>query len=150
MQIIIISIYAYVQTRIISIYAYMQTRIILTYAHMQIRIISICYTCANNNDFNICAYANKKDFNIYACANNNNFNICILWRGEQGDCYILRFWRFLASVARDCKRDIYSRFLHLARYTSPSLLIITSLIHVILHYLIIYTSVACLNSAFAL
>jgi cytochrome bd-type quinol oxidase subunit 2 len=37
--------------------------------------------------------------------------------GRQGDCYTLRFWRFLASVARDCKRDIYSRFLHLAIHT---------------------------------
>jgi hypothetical protein len=61
--------------------------------------------------------------------------------GRQGDCYILRFWRFLVGVARDCKRDIYSRFLH----TLPSLLIITSLIHVILHHLIIvYLLLVCI------
>ena len=72
-----------------------------------------------------------------------------MWRGAKETATFCRFWRFLASVARDCKRDIYSRFLHLARHTSPSLLI-TSLIYVILQHLIIYISVACLRSAFAL
>jgi len=35
------------------------------------------------------------------------------------------FQRFSTSATRDCKRDIYSRFLYLARDTSLSLLIIT-------------------------
>jgi len=30
--------------------------------------------------------------------------------GRQGGCYILPILEVLASVARDCKRDIYSRF----------------------------------------
>jgi hypothetical protein len=38
--------------------------------------------------------------------------------GRQGDCYILPILEGLASVARDYKRDIYSRFLHLAREIS--------------------------------
>ena len=75
--------------------------------------------------------------------------IIVVSRGAKETATFCRFWRFLASVARDCKRDIYSRFLHLARHTSPSLLI-TSLIYVILQHLIIYISVACLRSAFAL
>jgi len=49
--------------------------------------------------------------------------------GRQGDCYILPILEVLASVARDCKRDIYSRFLHLARDISLSLLIIYTYAH---------------------
>jgi Fe2+ transport system protein B len=33
--------------------------------------------------------------------------------GRQGDCYILPILEGSASIARDCKRDIYSRFLHI-------------------------------------
>jgi len=44
--------------------------------------------------------------------------------GRQGDCYILPILEVLASVAHDYKRDIYSRFLHLARDISLLLLII--------------------------
>ena len=55
--------------------------------------------------------------------------------GRQGDCYILPILEVLASVARDCKRDIYSRFLHLysrelhISNISLSLLIIHSYAH---------------------
>jgi hypothetical protein len=55
--------------------------------------------------------------------------------GRQGDCYILPILEVLANVARDCKRDIYSRFLHLYSrelYTSNislSLLIIYTYAH---------------------
>jgi hypothetical protein len=45
--------------------------------------------------------------------------------GRQGDCYILPILEGLASVSRDYKRDIYSRFLYLARDTSPLFLHIT-------------------------
>jgi uncharacterized protein YcaQ len=33
--------------------------------------------------------------------------------GRQGDYYILPILEGSASIARDCKRDIYSRFLHI-------------------------------------
>ena len=36
--------------------------------------------------------------------------------GRQGDCYILPILEGSASIARDCKRDIYSRFLHINLY----------------------------------
>jgi hypothetical protein len=42
--------------------------------------------------------------------------------GRQGDCYILPILEGLASVARDCKGDIYSRFLHLAKEISTLIL----------------------------
>jgi len=51
--------------------------------------------------------------------------------GRQGDCYILPILEVLASVARDCKRGIYSRFLYLAKDTSLSLLIIYTYAHII-------------------
>jgi hypothetical protein len=44
--------------------------------------------------------------------------------GRQGDCYILPILEGLASVARDCKGDIYSRFLYLARDISTFILYI--------------------------
>jgi hypothetical protein len=37
--------------------------------------------------------------------------------GRQGDCYILPILEGSASIARDCKRDIYFRFLHINLYT---------------------------------
>jgi hypothetical protein len=45
--------------------------------------------------------------------------------GCQGDCCVLPILEVLASVAYNCKRDIYSRFLHLYSrelYTSNILL----------------------------
>jgi len=55
--------------------------------------------------------------------------------GRQGDCYILPILEGLASVARDCKRDIYSRFLYLAKDILLSFLHIT----ITLNYLYMYT-----------
>jgi hypothetical protein len=59
----------------------------------------------------------------------------------------------LASVARDYKRDIYSRFLYLARDTSPLFLYITITPNYLyiytLHLIIVYSSLV-LRIAFAL
>jgi hypothetical protein len=49
-----------------------------------------------------------------------------MWRGAKETTTFYRFWSFLARVARDCKGDIYSRFLYLAGHISLSLLIINS------------------------
>jgi hypothetical protein len=38
------------------------------------------------------------------------FNLRATVAGRQGDCYILPILEGSASIARDCKRDIYSRF----------------------------------------
>jgi hypothetical protein len=73
--------------------------------------------------------------------------------GRQGDCYILPILEGLASVARDCKRDIYSRFLYLARDTSPSFLHITftlKYIYICTYHLIIVHLLFVLRIAFAL
>jgi hypothetical protein len=73
--------------------------------------------------------------------------------GRQGDCYILPILEGLASVARDYKRDIYSRFLYLASDTSPSFLHITftpnHLYMYTPHLIIVYSSLV-LRTAFAL
>jgi hypothetical protein len=54
--------------------------------------------------------------------------------GRQGDCYILPILEGLASVARDCKGDIYSRFLHLAKEISLQFLHITLILNINLHF----------------
>jgi hypothetical protein len=72
--------------------------------------------------------------------------------GRQGDCYILRFWRIWPSVARDCKRDIYSRFLHLARHTQLQFLYIIVILtyhlytfnRLLLHLIIVYPLLVCI------
>ena len=50
--------------------------------------------------------------------------LCIVWRGAKEAATFCRFWRSQHSIARDYKRDLYSRFLYLARDISLSLLII--------------------------
>ena len=73
--------------------------------------------------------------------------------GRQGDYYILPILEGLASVARDYKRDIYSRFLYLARDTSPSFLYITitpNNPYMYTPHLIIVHSSLVLRTAFAL
>jgi hypothetical protein len=73
--------------------------------------------------------------------------------GRQGDCYILPILEGLASVARDYKRDIYSRFLYLARDILPLFLHITitpNYLYIYTYYLIIVYLSLVLSIAFAL
>jgi hypothetical protein len=57
--------------------------------------------------------------------------------GRQGDCYILPILEGSASIARDCKRDIYSRFLHINLHTY----IFNIYIHTTIHsYISVITS----------
>jgi hypothetical protein len=60
--------------------------------------------------------------------------------GRQGDCYILPILEGSASIARDCKRDIYSRFLHINIHSYISFIYIhfNLYIHTTIHS---YTSV---------
>jgi hypothetical protein len=58
--------------------------------------------------------------------------------GRQGDYYILPILEGSASIAHDCKRDIYSRFLHINLYT----FFIDTYIHSHIHFNIyIYTTI---------
>jgi hypothetical protein len=52
--------------------------------------------------------------------------------GRQGDCYILPILEGSASIARDCKRDIYSRFLHINihTFTQQFILVYQLLLHI--------------------
>jgi hypothetical protein len=52
--------------------------------------------------------------------------------GRQGDCYILPILEGSASIARDCKRDIYSRFLHINLHSYIHIFIYTY-IHLYIH-----------------
>jgi hypothetical protein len=82
--------------------------------------------------------------------------------GRQGDYYILPILEGSASIARDCKRDIYSRFLHINLYTYihiyifntfttiySCILIITSYYlytcnRLLLHLIIVYLFLICI------
>ena len=58
--------------------------------------------------------------------------------GRQGDCYILPILEGLASIARDCKRDIYSRFLHINLYINTFTHTYISIQFILVHQLSLY------------
>jgi hypothetical protein len=97
----------------------------------------------------------------------NSFSLkCLKYKatvaGRQGDCYILPILEGSASIARDCKRDIYSRFLHINLhiyiyiyliYTHTTIHSCTSIItsyhlytfnRLLLHLIIVYLFLVCI------
>ena len=61
-----------------------------------------------------------------------------MWRGAKETADFADFQRFSTSATHDCKRDIYSRFLYLARDISRLFLIITlNYLHIYIYHLII-------------
>jgi hypothetical protein len=66
--------------------------------------------------------------------------------GRQGDCYILPILEGSASIARDCKRDIYSRFLHINLHTFNLYFILNS--YLLLHLIIVYIHLPILQFCF--
>jgi hypothetical protein len=70
--------------------------------------------------------------------------------GRQGDYYILPILEGSASIARDCKRDIYSRFLHINLHTFIHIFIHTYIhihryIHIYIFNILINSIHSCIS-----